>query len=100
MHVVIADTHRKYWTMLPALWQVICIALYCYDVWNFLYKVPIKLLSRLHTSETCNDHLRVGEIHSICSKVLVTTDTHSKVACLMMIGVVGRVMLLNSSLMI
>ena len=35
-----------------------------------------------------------------CSKVLVTTDTHSKVACLTMIGVVGRVMLLNSSLMI
>ena len=36
----------------------------------------------------------------VYSKVLVTTDTHSKVACLTMIGVVGRVMLLNSSLMI
>ena len=66
----------------------------------FGIKVLIKLLSRLHTSETCNDHFRVGEIHSICSKVLVSTDTHSKVACLTMIGVVGRVMLLNSSLMI
>ena len=84
------DTHRKYWTMLLALWQVTCKALYCYDVWNFLYNVPIKLSSRLHTSETCNDHFRVGEIHIVYSKVLVITDTHSKVACLTMIGVVGE----------
>ena len=76
--MLFGDTHRKYWTMLPALWQVTCKALYCYDVWNFLYKVPIKLSSRLHTSETCNDHFRVGEIHIVYSKVLVITDTHSK----------------------
>ena len=62
--------------------------------------MPIKLSSHLHTSEICNDHFRVGETHIVYSKVLVTTDTHSKVACLTMIGVVGRVMLLNSSLMI